>query len=355
MDPQELEPLPPPSLSSSSPPSEQPPSVGSLSRAPQSRWTLTVALGSLVIVGLLLANCGGATTGGVGATAELTATAQAQQSTSSVATTPNSIATATTTHQPTKAPTSPTKTPTPTVSPNPPSVERRIASATISPGVPVVATCPSHEVALSGGWYFTNNSAEVNESLRYPNGWGVFASGTGTQISVYVLCLQNVPSASVVERDQTMSVGANSTVPADLSCNIGEVAVGSGFSYPFSGVSIYISAPHATSEWSVSANNPGTDPVNVTFYIECLKATKVVTNTISATASAAPAASGGTQASCPAGSLLAGGGFNVNAAVVIFDTHPQATTAWETYVYNPKTYTDHLSDYAVCLSFDGSA
>ena len=343
MDPQEMEPLPPL------------PSAFTPSLAPHSRWALSAALGSLVIAALLLTNCGGSTTGGVGAAAQRTATAQAQQSTSSVATTPNALATTTTTHQPTKAPTSPTKTPTPTVPPKPPSVERIIASATISPGVPVVATCPNHEVALSGGWYFSDNSAEVNESLRYSNGWGVFAFGPGKQISVYVLCLQNVPGASVVERDQTMSVGANSTVPADLSCNIGEIAVGSGFAHANSDVFIYISAPHSTSSWSVSANNAGTAPVNVTFYIECLKAAKVVPNTISATTSAAPSTSGGTQASCPAGSLLAGGGFNVNAAVVIFDTHPQATTAWETYVYNPKTYTDHLTDYAVCLSFNGSA
>lgn len=346
MDPRELEspPLSPPPLPSASTPS----------LAPRSRWTLLVALASLALVALFLANCSGATTGGVGATAQRTATAQALKSTSSVATTPNASATATTSHQATKAPTSPTKTPTPTVPPKPPTIERIIASATISPGVPVVATCPSHEIALSGGWYFSNsNSTEVNESLRYANGWGVFAFGPGTQISVYVLCLQNAPSASVVERDQTMSVGANSTVPADLSCNIGEIAVGSGFAHPNSDVFIYISAPHSTSEWSVSANNAGTDPVNVTFYIECLKAAKVVTNTVSATASASPSASGGTQASCPTGSLLAGGGFNVNAAVVIFDTHPQSTTAWETYVYNPKTYTDHLTDYAVCLSFSG--
>src|SRR5579885_1039458 len=91
MDPWEMEPLAP--LPNSSTQSERPPYAGTPSIAPHSRWALSAALGFLVIAALLLTNCGGSPTEGAGAAAQRTATAQAQLSASSAATTPSSVAT----------------------------------------------------------------------------------------------------------------------------------------------------------------------------------------------------------------------------------------------------------------------
>ncbi len=76
--------------------------------------------------------------------------------------------------------------------------------------VPVVASCQARGVALSGGWEATDfipfNPVSVEESRRSGNGWQAAFQPYPLQISrpltrsTYVVCLGNVPGASVQER-----------------------------------------------------------------------------------------------------------------------------------------------------------
>lgn len=332
-----------PRLSGNQPPTQRP------------RWMLMaiISAGTILtllvglLIGLLIASHGGTATASVSIAAQQTASASAQftgTSAPSTGVTPTGLAT--------KAPTALPRTPTPTVLTKPPSVERMIATGTISSGVPVVAHCPSDELALSGGWYISNGgSPEVGDSLRNANGWAVFAYGAaGTSISVYVLCLQNEPGATVVERQETFPYLPDETAPFTANCNPGEVAVGAGFGNP--GLDIYTFAPPTSNGWTIIAHNASTSSTPVTLYLECLKAPKAVTKRITATSQVAAQGTGGAQPSCPAGSLLSGGGFSHDAArVILFDSHPQSAT-WETYVSNAdNTFSVQLTGYAVCLSF----
>ena len=83
---------------------------------------------------------------------------------------------ATATSSATQSSTAPASTAAPTAPTRSPTVVRIIASGAIASGSPMVATCPNGALALSGGWYFGNNSgAEVKSESRYmSNGWVVW-------------------------------------------------------------------------------------------------------------------------------------------------------------------------------------
>jgi hypothetical protein len=238
-------------------------------------------------------------------------------------------------------------------------VLRIIISGAITNGNPIVATCPNGTLALSGGWYFGDNfGAEILSESRYlSNGWVVWPDAPQSEaasISVYVLCLQNAPGSAVVERQGTFDYYPGETALHDVICNAGEVAVGGGFSSP--GPNIYTFAPvTANNGWSFTAQNASASSTSVILYAECLKATHAVMKTFtSASSLVAGDASGGAQASCPAGSFLTGGGYSHDSVgnVTLFDFHPQSLT-WEVSLSTSNNTAVQLTSSAVCLSFIG--
>jgi hypothetical protein len=84
-------------------------------------------------------------------------------------------------------------------------------------------------VALSGGWSIAVRSVPIYISHRTGNGWfvGPYPSN-GTQVTVYVVCLQHVPGATITEREATITVPAHSGGKVAATCNPGEVLVGGG-------------------------------------------------------------------------------------------------------------------------------
>jgi hypothetical protein len=329
------------------------PTPGAGSRPPGQRppWPLFAAIGALLVViliiGILYVSRGGTTTIVEGPSANQTATASSSQATSSAGTgstattSPTAVATAT-----------PSPTATATTPPQPPSVEFIVAQSTVSTGTPVVASCPSGELALSGGWA-SNGSTTIYNSTRSGNGWRVFPLAAGGALTnSYVMCLKNDPGASVTEREVHVTIGAGTTGNGSVACNSGEVVVGGGYANPDSSIEIYNFTAMGNG-WGGYAVNPSAAPDIVTFYAECLTSpgNPQVNFTSPATTSINGGASGGTQVSCPGGSLLSGGGFVDDENALVYNSSPNSRSTWETYLKNQGTASTALNVYAMCLSF----
>jgi hypothetical protein len=309
------------------PPSSQPP------------WALFAIIGTVVIValvlGLLLLLRAGTTPSTVVPPTSQTNTVGS--GTPSPAASPSPTATA-------------QATPTATTPAQPPAVQLVVNQATVSSGTPVEVSCPSGQVALSGGWA-TNGTAPAYNSTRDGNGWRIFPQGTSVLTNAYVMCLQNDPGASVTERSQHLSVNANSTGTLIVPCNPGEVAVGGGFANPSApDVEIY-NFTYMGSGWGgYAANHTGSAQV-VTFYTECLTAPGAqVTFTSPASTTLAPGASGGTQVSCPGGTLLSGGGFVDDENAIVYNSSPNSGSTWGADLTNQGSSGNLLEVSAMCLS-----
>jgi hypothetical protein len=331
------------------------PTPGAGGRPPGQRppWPLFAAIAAamivVLIIGVLLFARGGTSTIVEGSGSSQTATAASAQVTASTGTTNTPTAVPTTAPTATSAP---NPTATATTPPQPPSVEFIVAQSTVSTGTPVVATCPSGELALSGGWA-SSGTASIYNSSRSGNGWRVFpyASG-GALTNSYVMCLKNDPGASVTQRQAQITVGAGTTSNADVACNSGEVAVGGGYANPAVGMEIYNFTAMGNGWGGYAANHSGAAQV-VTFYAECLTSpgNPGVNFTSPATTSINGGASGGTQVSCPGGSLLSGGGFADDENALVYNSSPNSSSTWETYLKNQGAASTGLNVYAMCLSF----
>jgi hypothetical protein len=319
----------------SGPPGQRPP------------WPLYTAIGALLavvlIIGFLYFTQGGTTTIIEGSSASLTATASSAQSTASASI--RSSETAGHTAKPT--PTSTAATPS-----QHPSVELISAQATVSTGTPVVARCHSGEVALSGGWA-TNGSTPIYNSDHSGSSWRVFPLSTGGALTnAYVICLKNDPGAFVTTRVAHVTIGAGTTGNGSVACESDEVVVGGGYANPDSGIEIY-NFTGMGNGWGGYAVNHSTASDSVTFYAECLTSPlhPQVNFTSPASTTINGGASGGTQVSCPSGSLLSGGGFADSENALVFTSSPDSSSTWEADLQNNGTTPNMLNVFAVCLSF----
>ena len=304
-----------------------------------------------LLLTLLLSARGGTTTGLIGAAVDQTATAINAQTTDTVEGTSTASATG-------------TAAPRATATPRPnPAVHTVSAQATVKSGTSVVASCPTGELALSGGWKSTT-SAPIYNSTRSGNGWRVFPnSATGAPVTAYVMCLQHVAGAAITERSAQITAQPRAFARAFPTCHSGEVPVGGGFANPSPGVQIdvfhYITDP-GTGETGIYAEvfNNTSSPQSVTFYAECLSASHAhVAASAPGIFPVGPGASGAITVECPRGVLLTGGGFAFTAlkgVVSIFAPSVSGATAsaqWQAFVTNQDTQGQNFQLEVVCLSF----
>ena len=92
-----------------------------------------------------------------------------------------------------------------------PYVHQVVSQATLSGTSvgPVVATCPSGEIALSGGWAVAYNSgATIYRSERTGTGsWGVYVQhSSSVGVTTYAECLANATGATI-DRARRVCVG----------------------------------------------------------------------------------------------------------------------------------------------------
>ena len=273
-------------------------------------------------------------------------------------------------HTPTPTPSHGSATPTPTSGSITgccltfaPYVHQVVSQATLSGTSvgPVVATCPSGEFALSGGWSIPAHAgAFVSSSVRASvASWAVYVRhGSLLGVTVYVECLANAPGATVVERTAYVSVSPSSFDFTYPSCHVGEALVGGGF-YSQTGLVVYAVGKFSQNRWWAAAKNFGATAGQFGGYAECLsyahahssETAEALTSTVITPGNAGRAVS----PSCPSGMYVSGGGF-VGPAGVFYDMSAEGSggnSTWAVYDYNNDNGDDnsYLASQAVCLGF----
>jgi hypothetical protein len=300
-----------------------------------------------LLLTLLLTTRGGTTTVLLGAASDQAATASSAHATTTAEGTPLPSGTAGTT--------APHATATPRQAA--PAVHLVSAQGTASTGSSVSVSCPSGELALSGGWK-TDASTTIYNSSRAGgsggNGWRVFPrSPTGASVTVYALCLQHVSGALITERSVQLTPGANAGANNGVRCAIGEVAVGGGYASPAPGVAL-VELDEYTDFTGVGGSviNSTSSPQTAFIYAECLRATRAhpslapTANTV-----VGGGASGRLQATCPQGMLLVGGS-TFPTVNVLYEFFPSSVTTWQAGLKNPGAYGAGATLSAVCVSFN---
>jgi hypothetical protein len=314
------------------------------------RWPLLAMIGAglavIVIVALLftlLLTTRGGTTTVLLRGAEQTATSV--QATSTAEGTP---------------PTSPTGTggtsgPHATATPRPPGPVVAIAMASGSGSSELSASCPTGELALSGGWSI-GSGARLFMTHRSGNGWMVEPTPpNGGSANAFVLCLQHAAGVSITQRETIFAIAANSSGTGVAACDAGEILAGGGFSGDGTNVDISHFSPSADhTGFILTAANHDTSSQQAMFvYAECLSAPKAHL-TVPAPTQVGVSAHGSApvQVSCPKGTLLSGGGIDLlNGVAVATHFAPNSATTWLAEVQNQTFVGMTVKLYALCLSF----
>jgi hypothetical protein len=329
-----LPPLPP------GPPSRRPP------------WPLLAIVGAglavVLIVALLLTlllTTRGGTTTVLLDSAEQTATS-AQDTSTAEGTPPTSPTTTTGTTGPRS-----------TATPRPAGATIHLVSQQFSSNTGGVGvTCPSGEVALTGGWS-ADAGTLILHSHRRQNGdvssWVVYPNSVTAQVTVFVLCLQHVANTVITERLVAATIPTGASGTAFSPCYAGEVPIGGGF-VGLGDVDLVNSdmAPDHTG-FRLTVANHSASLHTVQAVAECLSAAKAQL-TVSAPAQQEIGAhgSGSVQISCPKETLLSGGGINLlNGSAQVTAFLPISAITWRAQVQNQTFVGTTVKLSAQCLSF----
>jgi hypothetical protein len=254
-------------------------------------------------------------------------------------------------------PSSPTPKPTatlpvdaPVVAAGSPFVEQVSAQVNVPAGESgtAVAACPSGSLTLAGG-FGSAAGMQITKTMPDPSGWLVSGQNGSTEtiiLEAYAVCLHNDNGTARVVSAQVPLSGA-----PIAWCEQNERVTGGGFAAE-AGVEVYISTPigmeGATNGWSLMARSSQNPDQPISIYAVCLAGSSLTTSFIIDQVSFLP---GSDYLSftlvCPAGSLLATGGYEGTAAYI---SRISATDAnlWEVQVQG-KNFTDGSLDHAVCL------
>ena len=105
--------------------------------------------------------------------------------------------------------------------------------------------------------------------------------------------------------------------------------------------------------WQVWAkNNTGSGQL-LNAYAICLAGTSATASLVTAQSSISGSTTGGTEATCPSGSVLTGGGFAGSTDLQIYNTSMDSgdNQTWQTNAKNLSGSSKLLNTYAICLTF----
>jgi hypothetical protein len=135
------------------------------------------------------------------------------------------------------------------------------------------------------------------------------------------------------------------------TCDSGEVLVGGGFSFDTSSPAVLVRSYYGSpSQWLLLFITPGTTPQTVNGYAACLSHVPAQSSySTSHVVHIAPGAAGVAQANCPAGTLLAGGGFwSSDSGVSVYDLHVSGAN-WQASFLSTTTTDVMVTAAPTCL------
>jgi len=160
----------------------------------------------------------------------------------------------------------------------------------------------------------------------------------------------------------TATAPAGSTGEAEATCGAGELLVGGG--YAINGTStdwrIYDDAPLNGTTWLVEPVNFSAQPLSFSSYAICAMSvpgkkgvTGYTTQVVQQQVDVPATQTGEADATCPAGQLRTGGGydvFNVSNNWSVYLNGPINTSTWTVEIDNEVPATTTFDSYAVCLA-----
>lgn len=290
----------------------------------------------------------------VSAAATASTAAQSTQAVASGTTTPQDSGSSTPVPTTSGNHSSPTATPVPPK----PSVHRVSNTTTLSGSQtgPAPASCPSGEIALSGGWGLVGDAsaAPLSSFRTSTRGWDIYATHSATiTVTTYVNCLKNASGASITERKETGIVPPGGTATIIAKCNAGEVVVGGGFGGP-AGLEIYNNSANSGTDWLgyVANHNGGSISSTYDVLAECLTYPNASTSlTIGKQISVSNGTSNQvTSNTCPTGQFVSGGGYVYGQkASVYFIQASNSNTTVTAGLYANGGQNETLTVWADCL------
>jgi hypothetical protein len=264
------------------------------------------------------------------------------------------------TPQPTGVPTEvPTLPPPPTPEPTTavPFTEMATWHATVAGGgtMDIGATCPAGTVVVGGGFM---SSAEVVFVAQYKDGnaWTVKATNTaasGREVYAYAVCLHNAAGATTSQVESQVTVPGSGLKQAIVTCPSGSVATAGGWKGQDVNVRVYASVRSANA-WYIEARNESGSAKSLKVYAVCLSGNGAAATEIGTGESVPGNGTGKAILTCPAGTVLSGGGFGVSSSgqlVVHGASGPWGTDRqWRVYVTNTSGSSQTFHGRAVCLS-----
>jgi hypothetical protein len=221
-------------------------------------------------------------------------------------------------------------------------------------------SCPGAKVPAGGGAWIESGSVFASLNDSYPNGnaWYVDVnnnSGADTEFTVYAVCINRLPSYTVVQSPlATTSLGEND---AAMDCPRGTKIIGGGAYSETSStaVSLATSTPFALlsghSGWEVFMTSSQATPTPYIVYSVC-EAKPLTWSVQTGTTVTAPVGQQ-TEATvtCPTGYPLGGGGFNSfsgqDEGIALNVSYP-VSNGWHIYENNAGTTSETATASVVC-------
>jgi hypothetical protein len=214
--------------------------------------------------------------------------------------------------------------------------------------------CPGSSIITGGGFALGNTSNMFAKTTSMDNnGWQTYAinnSGTSQLLNSYAVCLSN-SGGTTSQVFAQVTAPANAVGNAVVSCPAGTVVTGGGYASNLN-FTVYNSSKKDNG-WQVYAKNNSGSGQLLNAYAICLAGTSATSSVVTAQTSIAGSSTGVTQATCPSGSLLSGGGFAGSTDLLIYNTSMDSgnNKTWNTYARNLSGNSKLLNSYAICLTF----
>jgi hypothetical protein len=154
-------------------------------------------------------------------------------------------------------------------------------------------------------------------------------------------------AAAVSQALNQVSLPASASGQALATCPAGSILTGGGFAGS-SSIAVYSNFASGNT-WQADAKNLSASAKGLNAYAECLSNTGGTTQQVVAQVNVAANDTGQAVATCPAGSVVTGGGFASNSNLTVYSSLENGN-GWEVNAQNTASLSQPLNAYVLCLS-----